>query len=529
MTVKKIFNFKENYFYYFLFIYLFICIYFSLKVGITHDEAHSSWVWELNRDKIENLFFNTKNNVDILDTYHGYYGIGFYLISAPLDLFFSKLIDFKDVNTEGAHLLIKHPLVIIFFVTAGIYFKKIIFFTTKDKFFSNISSIFFLTYPYLLGHSFFNVKDVPFMSVWLISTYYIIKILSNYFIKNRAKKKDLIIFALLTSFLISLRISGFLIFVEYIIFLIFYINVFQLNFFSFIKKINKEIFVFSSIFLISLFLFYPNFWQDPLKFFYSIDFMRSHIQTVCTITLGECMKAQNLPSSYIFIWLFFKLPLIIIFGLLIFPFIEKKLFSKQQNILILGSLITSIFLITFLLILLNVNLYDELRQVLFLVPLIMIISLILIFNYKKKLGTGIISLFILFFIYQNIKMFPYNYIWINNSNFFLNVTKNFELDYWGVSTRNIGNFFNKKKHIQDACIISNRNKDGIKFFVINQATCFKPFSDLHKKNIRPFYVALTERAINKGVPNKCEIVHQEKVQMNFSKENLILAKVFKCD
>ena len=221
--------------------------------------------------------------------------------------------------------------------------------------------------------------------------------------------------------------------------------------------------------------------------------------------------------------------MIIIFGLLIFPFIEKKLFSKQQNILILGSLITSIFLITFLLILLNVNLYDELRQVLFLVPLIMIISLILIFNYKKKLGTGIISLFILFFIYQNIKMFPYNYIWINNSNFFLNVTKNFELDYWGVSTRNIGNFFNKKKHIQDPCIISNRNKDGIKFFVINQATCFKPFSDLHKKNIRPFYVALTERAINKGVPNKCEIVHQEKVQMNFSKENLILAKVFKCD
>ena len=46
----------------------------------------------------------------------------------------------------------------------------------KNKSFSNLGTIFYLSYPYLLGHSFFNVKDVPFLSVWLICTYYIIKI-----------------------------------------------------------------------------------------------------------------------------------------------------------------------------------------------------------------------------------------------------------------------------------------------------------------------------------------------------------------
>ena len=74
--------------------------------------------------------------------------------------------------------------------------------------------------------------------------------------------------------------------------------------------------------------------------------MGQHIQTVCTLTLGMCMKAQNLPSSYIPIWLFFKLPVLILFGLLIFPIIEKKIFSNKKNIIILGSLLSScIFII----------------------------------------------------------------------------------------------------------------------------------------------------------------------------------------
>ena len=80
----------------------------------------------------------------------------------------------------------------------------------------------------------------------------------------------------------------------------------------------------------------------------------------------------------------------------------------------------------------------------------------------------------------------------------------------------------------DICIISNRNR-GIKDFIINKKQCFIPFSNLHKKNTRPFYVALMERGTNKGLPNNCINVHNEKINLNFSKENLIMAKVFKCD
>ena len=76
------------------------------------------------------------------------------------------------------------------------------------------------------------------------------------------------------------------------------------------------------------FLFYllsPSYWNNPLEIINGLNAMSQHLQTVCTITLGECMKAQSLPATYLPIWFFFKLPIIILIGLSLFFFIEKKI------------------------------------------------------------------------------------------------------------------------------------------------------------------------------------------------------------
>ena len=525
--MKNFLQNRLNNFYFFLFFYLIIGIYLSLNVGITHDEAHSNWVWELNKNNLLNIFFNKEYDVNYLETYHGFYGVGFYLISTPIEILFKNFINLEHINIDGYTLLLKHPIVFIFFTVSGIFFRKIIFLVTRDKLFSDLTTIMYLTYPYILGHSFFNIKDIPFMSIWLINTYYLIKILNDFFTKDLVKKSDILLLGILSGYLLSLRISGILIFIEYLIFFIFYLNNFNIELNKFLKNNIKNI----SIFLISLIfftiLFYPGYWSDLSKFFKAVIFMSQHIQTVCTVTLGECMKAQNLPSSYIFIWIFFKLPLSILFGLLLFPFLEKKLFMQKENKLILAPLICTILSIIFLLIIFNVNLYDELRQIIFLIPIIFITSLIIFYQFSKKISLIVTSFFIIFFIYQNIKLFPYNYIWLNNLNLFIQVEKKFEKDYWGVSTRKVADYFNKNNLNNNGCIISNRS-DGIKYFLKEQNRCFKSFSDLHKKNVRPFYVVLTERALNKGVPNNCQIIHEEQIKINFSQEKVSLAKVFKC-
>ena len=53
--------------------------------------------------------------------------------------------------------------------------------------------------------------------------------------------------------------------------------------------------------------------------------------------------------------------------------------------------------------------------------------------------------------------------------------------------------------------------------------------NLHKDNQRPFYVILTERALNKGTPNRCENFYDEIIKLNFSFEELTVAKIFKCN
>ena len=74
--------------------------------------------------------------------------------------------------------------------------------------------------------------------------------------------------------------------------------------------------------------------------------MSQHIQTVCTITLGECMKAQNLPLN-----LYFHLVILQITNFysicIYFYFYLKKIFSNKENVLILGPIISSVISIIF--------------------------------------------------------------------------------------------------------------------------------------------------------------------------------------
>ena len=137
------------------------------------------------------------------------------------------------------------------------------------------------------------------------------------------------------------------------------------------------------------------------------------------------------------------------------------------------------------------NLYDEIRHLLFLIPIIFIISFSFLYSISKKIFQSIIAIFIFFFIFQNIKIFPYNYLWLNNFSSFTNINSSFEKDYWGLSTRRISNFFNENS-LGNECIISNRNK-SIEAFVENKNACFLNFRKLHQNNKRPFYVVLVEQ------------------------------------
>ena len=65
----------------------------------------------------------------------------------------------------------------------------------------------------------------------------------------------------------------------------------------------------------------------------------------------------------------------------------------------------------------------------FLIPLIFIISLYFLFIYSNKFFKILVPLFTIYFIFQNILIYPYNYIWVNNFSHISKVNGVFELDF----------------------------------------------------------------------------------------------------
>ncbi len=519
-------KFKNKHLYILIFIFSIIGSVFSLKVGISHDEIHERKNWEFNKNLASKILKKKHFETNYIDKY---YGIGFHIVSQPFQILISKLAkDNIEVSNSGILLLSKHPVVFLMFLISGIFFFKILYLITKNSYFSYLGTFLYIFYPYLLGHSFFNLKDIPFLSAWLVCTYLSFKIINIYIDKNFFSLKYVFLLSIFTAFLISVRISGILIFLQFLITLIIFFLVYSIQrekLKSFILTILFYVF-FTSLFIISL---YPISWTNPLELLNAIKFMSNHYNDVCTMTLGKCIESKNLDPIYIPTWLILKLPIFILLGLILIPFTEKKIMNNSENKIFFGSLLSSAFIIPFFLIFNKVPLYNEIRQILFIVPIFFLLGLVSIYYFFKKKIYIFLTFFLFFFIYENIKMFPYQYTWFNLPTRFLDIEKNFELDYWSISGKNLAHSLKKVGINESTCIVVSP-KHSVKPFLFDlKNNCYFPWGALNTNIKRPFFAVQTGKNLRTSIPYKCSIVHQEKIKLSFYKKDLTAGNLIKCD
>ena len=518
-------------FYLTLAIYLLIGIYLSINTGISHDEYHEQLNWEINLKSIKD-FFSTGTYQDLIDYKDKYHGIGFNIISQPFQLIFKDLIsNYLDLGEYGSILLSKHIIVFIIFFIAGIFFYSICRILFEDKKFSIISLFIFYLYPYLFGHAHFNPKDIPFLSFWIVCTYFLMRIFKKINDDKIINFKVLFYLGLSSAILISIRIVGILIFLQFLIFLIVYFENTNKKFYEFIK-LNKLNFAYFFLITISFTLIMnPIFWHNPIEFFNSVKWMSKYKQDICTLTLGDCMKSLNLPSSYYFIWLFFKLPILIIFGLLIFPIIEKKFLNNNINKIFIYSLIITIFTILILFIFFNVAVYDEIRHVMFLVPLLFIVSLHNLYLFNKRMFSYLGSLIIIFFFFENFTINPYQYTWMNSFSKFYNINKTFEVDYWGISNKNLYRSINEhsiqNNSNSNICVFGDLYSSA--FLENTKLNCFKSYGQLDAANNRPFYVVKNVKNFKRSDPKNCQIITLENYHYSFSNQKINVGSAWYCD
>ena len=70
----------------------------------------------IKQTKIYNIFLNSNFDISQLETYHGYYGVGFYFFSSIFELPINILLDNFEFLDSSKVLLNKHPSVFLFFL-----------------------------------------------------------------------------------------------------------------------------------------------------------------------------------------------------------------------------------------------------------------------------------------------------------------------------------------------------------------------------------------------------------------------------
>ena len=528
--MKKIYSYKI-FFIIFLLIYLIAGSFYSLNTGLSFDEMMEQKNWEYNIDLAQNILFGTDLNPVHINYGSKYYGIGFQIFSQPIQFILEDVIvKFQNIDNYGAHLVAKHLAVFIFFFISGIFVYLITSKIITNSFFPSAVTILYLLYPYMLGHGLFNPKDIPFSTAWIACTYISINIFIKLSNQISLKYKDIILISFLTAFLLSIRVSGILIFIQYFFTLILFLNIEKLRFMTFFTGNFKKFITFVFLTVLFTYLFYPTFWKNPLLFIEAVNSMSRYYNDVCTLTLGKCMFSKNLDPVYIPIWLSVKLPLIILIGLLLIPFTEKKIFSEKTSSITFGTILFSSFFIPIILIFGKVHLYDEIRQILFIVPLIFIVGAVSFYYFSKKIFYILTLFTLIIFLIENIKIYPYQYVWFNTPSRLLNLTKNFELDYWGLSGRDLAKNITmiNEKVSPKPCMLLTPSWLVIPFLDKNSYKCFGIWQKIDSNYPRPFLAVQNVRNLKKGKSYKCDSIYESKFKFLFSDENIITGRLLRC-
>mgnify|MGYP001305606574 CR=1 FL=1 len=394
------------------------------------------------------------------------YGAAFEI---PL-IMLEKQMGFSDLRQV---FLMRHIVAHLFFLLGAFFFFLLIDFIYQNKLLASIGFLFIVLFPHFYAHSFFNTKDIPFLSMFIICFYLTALAFS------KQKIKYFLILGIGVALLINLRVMGILLFVSIIFFGLLDIYFSEKN-----KKravANKPqklpvktsqpkhvkgtkipaktqiistprrwlfLVIFIAVTVITLIASWPYLWQNPgSNFMFALKtFARFHWNNNVLFN-GRMILSTGLPWYYVPEWFSITTPILYlisgIFGMAVFliMFAKKPLDyftnTKNRNQLIFclcffGPILSVIIL--------HSVLYDSWRQMYFIYPpfiLMAIFGLNYIFRTKiKKIIVAIIFIYFGYIGFEMVKIHPYQNAYFNE--FFISkppeyIRNHFEIDYWGTA------------------------------------------------------------------------------------------------
>jgi len=197
-----------------------------------------------------------------------------------------------------------------------------------------------------------------------------------------------------------------------------------------------------------MYMTWPYLWPDPLgHLIESIRVMSQYPWRGIVLFNGTTYASTDLPASYLPVLLaiqFTETAWMLIaagMGLALFGTIRRQ--AASRDLLILVLVLCALPLAWF--ILARVPLYDNFRQVVFLLPpLFMLAGLVFDRIKRMPILVALIALAVLPGIIEGARLHPYEYIYYNRLvGGVQGAFRRYELDYWGTSYREAADYLNR--------------------------------------------------------------------------------------
>jgi hypothetical protein len=499
----------------------------SLQPGLTVDDATEQFTFRKITGATKSLFLGHADEFRQLQSYGDrYYGIGFDLFSCPFQAVFQPYFTRTlGVDGETALLLGMHSAVFFLFAISVIAFYRCARFFIRERTIAVIAAAVYATYPYLFGHAMINVRDSPFMSLYLVCTYLSLRLVRRHPDGKMASyRADFVALACATAALASIRLPGLMILVQYAF-------TFWLADYSRSHDGNWKIFqwpnivVFFAVLIPLVVLVFPALWINPIgEVFAGLKFVGWYYQPGCTLTWGECMPAYATPR-YLLGWFVVKAPLIIFIGIAFVPLALKRLWRDRfQRIAYLTFLFASIYVVV-VIVALRAHLYDETRQLLFIYPLLFLIAVIALYVLSFRVALIAVILSLALFLWDQVRLHPYQYVYFNEFARFLDVDRLFETDYWGTSSREHAKSLAENLRAGE-CLYADP------FFLyrpfLGSQACVEPLENITQIPSEGLTVAITCSPNRIKVPGSCQSLSAVTRTLPLSNRTMNLSVAYRC-
>lgn len=361
------------------------------------------------------------------------YGVAFEL---PLTVI-EKALNLQDIRNV---YLMRHLMTHLFFLLGAIAFFLLIDYLYHNKLLATIGFLLLTINPLIYSHSFFNSKDIPFLSMFIIC------FLATAIAFNKNNLKWYVILGVACALLMNMRIMGVLLIA--CVWIFFAIDHFALKQDKMAKKKNLHyLLIFTCTAFGLLLVTWPYLYSNPGQNF--IDAFKKLSQWSWdgdVLFWGTVYHSKHLPMYYAISWFCISNPITyLILGFLGVAFFILKFIKNPKQFIFDKTLRNqALFVFCFVEPLLAVIafhsvIFDAWRHLYFIYPPFILVA---IFGLDCLLKTKI-KWPVLFLViagigcagYFMISNFPNENVYFNE---FVNrepesIRKNFEMDYWGNS------------------------------------------------------------------------------------------------